>query len=148
MADDEFDDEELLELAQAGMSQSSPLKAKPTSTATANQAAAHIPNAAESKGLQLTTADQARPLQHSIENQQPAKAQAAEDDYVELDDDELLELACASMDPQQEIAGPQSIGTRAQDMPSARKASQISVGGKGICVCFPLCSLSCFDARL
>jgi len=36
--------------------------------------------------------------------QQPAGASAAQDDYLELDDHELLELACTSMDPQQDNA--------------------------------------------
>lgn len=36
--------------------------------------------------------------------QQPAGVTAAQDGYLELDDDELLELACTSMDPQQDNA--------------------------------------------
>lgn len=47
----------------------------------------------------------AEPLKSpAADEQQPAEASAAQDDYLELDDDELLELACTSMDPQQDNA--------------------------------------------
>ena len=52
---------------------------------------------------------------------------------MELDDDELLELACASMEPEQEVAGPDFNSTKPKELPSARKAGQVFEAGKGMC---------------
>ncbi len=58
----------------------------------------------------------------AADEQQPAGASAAQDDYLELDDDELLELACTSMDPQQDDAhtapgGVSTVPKSAAEMP-------------------------------
>ncbi len=104
VVDDDFDDDELLELAQAGRSQregSSSHHAKSThDTAPTQHAKASVLNSNPGQVGSI-----AEPLKSpAADEQQPAKASAAQDDYLELDDDELLELACTSMDPQQDNA--------------------------------------------
>ena len=103
---DEFDDDGLLELAQAGRSQEEgPSSHHATDKSTHDTAPTQYAKAAMLNSDSGQVGSIAKPLQSpAVDEQQPAGASAAQDDYLELDDDELLELACTSLDPQQDDA--------------------------------------------
>ena len=104
--DDEFDDDELLELAQAGRSQEEgPSSQHATDKSIHDTAPTQCEKAAVPNSDSGQVGSIAKPLKSpAVDEQQPAEASAAQDDYLELDDDELLELACTSLDPQQDDA--------------------------------------------
>ncbi len=106
VVDDEFDDDELLELAQAGRSQEEgPSSHHATDKSTHDTAPPQHAKATALDNNSGRVGSIAEPLKSpAADEQQPAGAYAAQDDYLELDDDELLELACTSMDPQQDDA--------------------------------------------
>ena len=89
------------------------------------------PEAAQSNARPKPSAQEAQAPQQPSDVQQPAKAEAATDEYLELDDDELLELACASMDPPehgisscQDVARPQAPAAAATSGSKANHDSQ------------------------
>ena len=127
--DEAFDDEELLELAQAGRSQTDQ---DAPQLWLQQQALAKDPAVSSSKKYHVTMTTpffplENKPAEEQIETGQPMAsheqalpgskpgpglpASAAENAYLELDDDELLELACASVEPQQD-------GTAVPEQPS------------------------------
>ncbi|DBA86052.1 TPA: hypothetical protein ACH3X1_005576 [Trebouxia sp. C0004] len=99
LADDEFDDDELLELAQAGRSEEEgPSSHHATGKSSHDSAPAQHAKATALNSNSGQVGSIAEPQKSpAAEEQQPAGASAAQDDYLELDDDELLELACTSM---------------------------------------------------
>lgn len=125
VAAEDFDDEELLELAQAGRSQQDQvddyhINQRPDHTESgpsgSKSAEDHITAA------QPSTSEQLEP--YRTQKQQAAPIAASGNDYVELDDDELLEMACAGMDPQQD-----SPTALLQPPPSLTKASSHDAHG-------------------
>ena len=106
VVDDDFDDDELLELAQAGRSQEErPSSHHATDKSTHDAAPTQHAKATVLNSNSGQVGSIIEPLNlPAADEQQPAGASAAQEDYLELDDDELMELACTSMDPQQDNA--------------------------------------------
>lgn len=114
-----------MELAQAGMSQEeAPHRQAVIKSPHGKEQPSPAPVATVDSNtgqVDSTAAPQKLP---AIDEQQPAAASAANDDYLQLDDDELLELACASMQPEQEGVGlavgtaHQAVGSKAGDLSS------------------------------
>lgn len=156
LADDQYDDEELMELAQAGMSQEeaphwqtgakSPhgKEPSPALVATVHSNAGQVDSDAEPQKLL------------PIDEQQPADASAANDDYLQLDDDELLELACASMQPEQEGVNlavgtaHQAVGSKAGDLSSFDQPEVPLPSSREVCVgeCDDVTTLTSSDPAL
>ena len=103
-AEEDFDDEELLELAQAGRSQQDEANAQHTRQQRPDTVES-IPLGSKLAKDQVSTAQMSTSEQLALpgtEKQQAASVAATGNEFVELDDDELLEMACASMNPQQD----------------------------------------------
>ena len=104
--DEAFDDDELLELAQAGRSQidqDTPQLWPQQQLLTKDPVASSNKSSEEQIHNSQPMASHEQVLPGSKPHP-PPPASAAEDAYLELDDDELIELACASLDPQQDGA--------------------------------------------
>lgn len=136
-ADEAFDDDELLELAQAGRSQNDQgapqlwpqQQALTKDTAVLSSKNYHVttdtPCFVPGNKLaeeQISTGQPMASHQQALPGSKPGpgpgpSASVAEDAHLELDDDELIELACASLDPQQDGAA----ATSEQPLPQLTK---------------------------
>ena len=101
--DEAFDDEELLELAQAGRSQTDQHDLRPWQHQQAlTKGAAPSSNKTAEEQINTGQAKASSVEPGTKPHQAVSAAENAEEEYLELDDDELLELACGSLDPQQD----------------------------------------------
>ena len=104
-SDEEFDDEELLELAQAGRSQQDQADVQPTREQPADTSSPpSSPTQAEAQNMLEQPGPSDRQAVPGTDRQTSEPAAVPDDGYLELDDDELLEMACATMDTQQDGA--------------------------------------------
>ena len=102
--DEAFDDDELLKLAQAGRSQTDqdapqlwPQQQLPTKDL--------VPPGNQPSEEQVYTGQPMASHEQALPGRNPdPPASAAENAFLELDDDELIELACVNSDPQQDDA--------------------------------------------
>ena len=102
--DEAFDDDELLELAQASRSQTD---RDAPQLWPQQQLLPKDPVASSNKSSeeQIHTSQPMASHEQALPGSKPRPpASAAENACLELDDDELIELACASLDPQQDGA--------------------------------------------